>query len=293
MTFHRTLTLEIGPKGAAGFRVRSASPNDLRVAFDVQRDKSRDPNAATISIWGLAPERRDELAASDRSYVTLSAGYLSEGESSIFQGVLLHAESVRADNTMRTDLTLGDEAAARMALKRIHRVFPAGTPAATILRELVKATGLELGNLSDASAEARFAGAATLPRPYIATGSAVSELSAFARVLGFDWTIQDGKVQFLGLSKGVLGSGPLISQETGLESEPTVGKDGTIQFTTRLVADLMPGRPFEVRSDRASGVYVATATHHKGDTHGTAWGLDVDGEEIAKSLKKGLVVNGA
>src|SRR5688572_4885778 len=111
MTFHRTLTLDVGPKGSQGFRVRNATPNDLRVQFDVQRDKSRDPNSASISIWGLAPERREELEASDRAYCQLSAGYLTDGESSIFQGVLLHAESVPADGTMRTDLTLGDESA--------------------------------------------------------------------------------------------------------------------------------------------------------------------------------------
>lgn len=286
MSFGRRLTLDVG-----GFRIRHAGPRDLRVAFAVERDKSRDPNAAVVQVWNLAPETRAELIEKPRLFCKLSAGYADEGEHVIFVGVLLHVESRRDGASNVTEMHMGDESEQRTALQRIHRTFPAGTPVATVLRELVKATGLEQGNTAAASIEARIAGSLGLPRPYTASGQALSELNAFARALGFDWTIQDRKVFFTGLSSGVLGTGPVLRADTGLEENPTVDGEGRVSVLTWMIPDLLPGHPFSIQSETLRGLYVADTTRHFGDTHGADWSVAIEGVPFEQFISRGLKVN--
>lgn len=291
MTFHRTCTLDL-QTSSGGFRVRSATKHDLRVAFDVARDRSRDPDSAVITVWGLAPSSCAQLENSDRVFATLTAGYETEGEHQIFSGVLLNVHSGRDGASWATTIELGDEAEQRTALARIHRQFPIGMTYGQVLTEIVKSTGLKGGDLALASASARVAGSLTLKRPLLVTGQAIGELSAFCRSIGFSWKIQDGAVVVLGLGAGANGSGPLLSIETGLEAAPSVNGEGLIQCMSRLVPDLVPGRAFSVVSTTATGIYVATATKHLGDTHGAAWTVQTDGEPLAASVAKGLVVDG-
>lgn len=287
-TFGRVLTLDVG-----GVQIKHINPKtDLRVAFDVARDRSRDPDRAMITVWNLSASTRAQLEATDRVFASLSAGYSTDSEHLIFSGVLLYVHSGRDGASYQTTIELGDEAEQRTALARIHRQFPVGMTYGQVLIELVKATGLKGGNLDQASASARIAGSLALVRPWLATGQAIGELSAFCRALGFTWKIQDGAVIILGLGSGALGKGPLLSQETGLEAAPSVDPEGLIKLTCRLTPDLVPGRPFQVTSAEVNGIYVATATQHVGDTHGGAWSVQVDGEPFAASVAKGLVVDG-
>lgn len=287
MTFSRRLTLDIG-----NARIKHDSSASLRVSFSIERDKSRDPNSAEIQIYNLAPSTRSQLSEKPRVACRLSAGY-DGSEADLFLGVLLHVVHVKEGTDWITSCLLGDEDESRTALRRIHRTFPKGTPNATVLSELVKATGLKQGNTGEASVEARLIGKLTLPRPWLATGSALGELNAFARSLGFDWTIQDGAVLFTGLSAGTAGTGPLISAATGLEATPSVDADGIVTATSRLIGDLVPGRPFQLDSQAVSGLYIAQKTKHVGDTHGAEWSVTVEGVPFAAQVKKGLIVNGA
>jgi hypothetical protein len=270
-------------------KISFGGPSDLRMSFDVKRDKSRDPNDATIRIWNLAPATRAKLESTPRVFADLKAGYRDSGVFGIFSGVLLGVESSRDDGGFVTEITLGDDAKARAALNRVHRVFPAGTAVEAVFRELIKATGLQPGNFSQAAAELRIQGHATLPRAWSAAGSALNELQIFARSAGIQYTIQDQQVLLLGVKSSALGA-PLLRGENVL-GIPTTDAEGIVSCTSRLIPDLIPGLAFRLETEEVKGDYAAISSRHYGDTHGNDWNIDVQGMPFALLKTKGLKIN--
>ena len=287
MSYGRRLQLGIGDT-----LIEYNSSRDLRVAFDVTRSKTRDPNAAAIQVHNLNPATRGALEQQERASCELSAGYADESTHVIFAGVLLHIESYRADGGIVTDLQLGDDTEQKAAIPRIHKNFPTGTPISNVLQDLVSATGLKGGNFAEAAPFARLVGGTALQRPWFASGQALSELHAFARSLGFQWTMQDQQVIFTGLGRGTGGSGPVFTGDNVPET-PQIDADGLITLTGRLVPELVPGRPFEVDTAEVQGRFVATDTRHYGDTSGTDWSVFVTGEPFDRAVSDGVQVNGA
>lgn len=283
MSYGRRLELRVGDK-----LIKYNELGGLRVAFDVSRDKSRDPNSAKISIWNLAETTSRAWESEERVFVELRAGYADEAVHTLFLGVALDIRTERDGASMVTNLELGDDDKQKAALQRIHRTFSKGTPVATVLRELVKATRLKGDNLDQVAGFARIGDSTTLTRSHLATGSALGELQHFTRALGLSWTVQDQSIVFGSVDKGTAGSGPRLKSEN-LAAKPAIDGKGNISLTTRLIPDLLPGRPFDVEG---FGLFVATQTQHQGDTHGNDWSVIVEGEPFETSVKRGLVVNG-
>ena len=284
MSFGRICTLRIGE-----YEIKHRSSNDLRVAFQIDRDKTRDPNAAVISVWNLASETRSRLEDTPRLFCELSAGYADDGEHRIFSGVLLGAESFRDGASWVTSMDLGDDGETPSALAVISRTFAEGTQIATVLEDLVKAAGLKTSGLSSVSSFARLAGSATLPRPWTASGQALGALHTFCRSLGFQYSIQVQDVVFLGLGRGTQGSGPLLRSEN-IEGPITIDAEGTVSFTCRMVPDLVPGSPLRLETSKVSGDYAAIVTQHTGDTHGSNWSVIVEADPLDAVKTKGLRV---
>ncbi len=284
MSFGRKAVLVIGDK-----EIRSDASLDLRIAFDVLRDKSRDPNDATIQVWGLSEATRAQFEEAARIPCDLSAGYADEGISRIFSGVLLDAVSVKEGADWVTTFSLGDDGPAKAALKRVQRRFGVGTPVATVLRELVKATGLGPGNTTIAARDARLGGGAQLTRPWTASGSALQALQSFSRSIGLSYSIQDGGVLFLGVAPALLGRGPVITGDN--VQAPTLDANGAATFVCRLLPDLIPGMPLRLDTDRVKGDFAAISTQHFGDTHGADYSVKVTADPISRIMKEGLRVN--
>lgn len=284
MSYGRICTLRIGE-----YEIRHRSSLDLRIAFSVDRDKTRDPNAAMVSVWNLSPETRGRLEDTPRLFCELSAGYQDEGEHRIFSGVLLGADSSRDGAGWVTTMELGDDGETPSALATIARTFPEGMQIATVLSELVKACGIKTTGLSSASSYARLAGSATLPRPWTASGQALGALHAFCRSLGFQYSIQNQAVVFLGLGRGTSGSGPLIRSEN-IEGPVTIDAEGTVAFSCKMIPDLVPGSPLRLDADRVQGDYAAIVTQHTGDTHGAQWSVLVEADPLDRVKTKGLRV---
>ena len=223
-------------------------------------------------------------------FCELEVGYADEGSHNIFRGVLLDVQSMREGPEFVTTVTLGDDGEQKTAGLRIHKMFPKLTPIASVLGDLVKATGLEGGDLATASAKARLAASTTLQRPFLASGQALGELHAFTRSVGLEWSLQDQKIVFAGLGPGGSGSGPLIQGQNVAES-PTTDAEGSVTFVSRMIPDLVPGRPFKLDTESTQGLYVCTESRHFGDTHGADWSVEVTGDPFSVSVDRGLVVN--
>ncbi|HEE9910230.1 TPA: hypothetical protein R8G48_003297 [Citrobacter braakii] len=69
------------------------SIKDIDVDFSCVRDDEKEPNEATLTLWGLTSETQNSIVQAG-SLVTISAGYLDEGLFTLFQGELINASAV-------------------------------------------------------------------------------------------------------------------------------------------------------------------------------------------------------
>jgi len=236
----------------------------LRVAFSVERDKSEIPNNVELAIWNLSPAHRAEIAQHKQLSCRIQAGYGSE-PSQIFTGIVTKVESTfdksAGDWVLRVSAGDGQ---GEYATTKVSLSFAKGTSVHTVLKALVKATGLSPGNISQLTDVAFTSGATELEGPYVAHGSAMFELQVFADSLWIDWSFQDG--QFVGADKGkpYSAQGPLLSAATGL-IEARLDEHGNVEGSALLLADLIPGAAFRVEAAECTGDFVCVATTHAGD----------------------------
>jgi hypothetical protein len=284
LQFGRVFTIELGD---LRLEMRPPAPA-LRVAFSVERDKSEVPNNVELAIWGLSKETRSKLEQAKELSCRLSAGYGDE-PSQIFTGIVTNVESTHerstGDDILRVSAGDGQD---KYSTNKVSKSFSKGTALLTVLKELVAATGLKPGNVSQLKDVALESGAKQLEGPYVAHGSAVFELQVFADSIGIDWSFQDG--QFVGARKGqpYNGEGPLLTAKTGL-IEARLDKDGNVQGTALLLPDLIPGVGFRVEAERATGDFVCVATTHSGDNFDeTNWTVEFHGIPLG-ALSDGLL----
>jgi hypothetical protein len=280
--FGRVFIIELGD---LKLEMRPPAPA-LRVAFSVERDKTEIPNNVELAIWNLSDETRARLEQQREMVCRVQAGYGDE-PSQLFVGVVTRVESTwdnrSGDWMLRVSAGDGQD---KYQNSKVNRSFAKGTPVHTVLKQLVAATGLASGNVSQLSHVTLANGAKELEGPYTAHGSAVFELQVFADSLGIDWSFQDG--QFVGAKKGqpYAGQGPLITSSTGL-LDARLDELGNVEGTALLLPDLLPGVGFRVEAERFSGDFVCVASTHSGDNfdeqnwtvqfHGIPLGADSDG----------------
>lgn len=275
MSFGRSVKFRVG-----GVEYLSEKGDDLRMTFDVARTKSRDPNEATLQLWGLSEATRRSFEKEPRQFCEIFAGYRDETVDRIFSGVLLESSvSIGVDTV--TTLTMGDDAKQKAINVVMSRRFPSGTSHLTVIRELAKALGFEFENVSQFASEAKLEGSDVLDRSWTVQGSVLQALHTFTRSLGYQYTIQNRSVVLIGL-RPVGSKGPLI---TGDECEsPSINAEGTVSFTCRLKPGLVPGTAFKLDTAEVKGDFVAVSTRHSGDTHSGDFIVQCEGDPVSKIL---------
>lgn len=299
--FQRAYRLNIG---GIDIDARSGVGLDsLRVVFSIERDVKRRPNSCEVRVYNLTKPHQAELAKDPAVRVRLEAGYVGE-LGTIFDGDLRSARTRKEGPDSVTSVAGGDgESKIRSA--RINKTFGAGTPVATVLRELAQALGVGTGNLRDFAGAQLANGSKTLTRSLTLYGSVYDELEHLARSCGLRWSIQDSALQLreAGLPVGDR-QGPLLRKDTGLigqvEVETVIAgaekAKGVVKTNKKLTAqgfgkgttkvtgscllrpDLIPGVPFRVESEAFTGNLVCVATVHSGDTHSTdQWSVEWTG----------------
>jgi hypothetical protein len=260
-------TVEIDARSGVGL-------NSLRIAFSIQRDEKRTPNAIEIRIWNLSEGNRKALASAENVSVSLEAGY-ANNVGQLFLGDLRSARTVREGPDLVTCVSGGDgEKAIRSA--RINRTFKAGTPVKEVLRALSQQLTIGAGNLGTIGNVTYADGSTTLKRAQTMSGLIYDELEDLCRSCGLRWSVQDSALQ-LRRGDAPVGErqGPLLRADSGLIGQPQVELDrkkGTlVTFEALLLPDVIPGVPVRCESDAFSGNLVVLATEHVGDSHGSEW----------------------
>jgi hypothetical protein len=272
--------------------VNTLKVTDLRMAFRVEKTLKPIPNTCEIQIWNLTADQRAELEqmggggkvakksklishsaqlSTKGIPVKIEAGYKSSGTSQLYLGELRFAESQRDGPDWVTHLSSGDGLKAHK-LARVTQSFGPRTSVDTALRAIVRALGVDEGNVSTTVAKLRLSGAAKLfTQGAVISGSAAQQMTDWARSADLEWSIQDGAIQFLDRGKALETKALVISSDTGMIGSPSVDSEGMLTVQTLMIPDVRPGTLLVMKADQVQGNYRAEKVTWEGDTRGDPW----------------------
>jgi hypothetical protein len=262
----------------------------LRVQFRVKKTVSKEPNECELSITNLAEQSRAALQAQGTK-VVVEAGY--EGElSQLFSGDSRFISHVREGANWVTKVQMGDgERAYRYA--QVSESFRAGTSVATVFAKVAQQLALDI---ADAVAFVRSNTTEQFTHGYAASGKASKEIDRLLSGRGFEWSIQDGKLQVTKAGKAVVGSAALLSPTTGLVGSPAYGspenskdhvpfegstpkrdkKGQILKAKSLLQPSIKPGGKVRLDSASVKGIFRVQTVVHTGDTAGQDWYTELD-----------------
>lgn len=192
----------------------------LRIKFSIKRSDSATPNTADIRVYNLETETAIRIRKEFKR-VVLQAGYPGN-YGVIFQGnikqVILGRES--ATDTF-IDIVAGDgDRAYNFAI-----VNSTIAPGATQEDQVTAATaamapkGVTAGHVGDMPTS-------QLPRGKVMYGNARNYLRNVAQTTNKTWSIQDGKINFVGLKTYLPGEQVVLTSKTGMIGTPQQTNDG-------------------------------------------------------------------
>jgi hypothetical protein len=255
---------------------------DFDVSFRIEKTLKPEPNTLELAIFNLNPDHRaalEELRPKETTPTRgipckIEAGYGDE-LSLLWLGDLRTVESQSNGPDWITNLTSGDgEKAYQNA--RINVSYGPATPLETALRAMVRALGVDGGNLAKVVAKLRQGGSAMLPAGAGLSGQAAQHLDNFARSADLEWSIQDGALQILERGKALSTKAIELTPETGLIGSPTVDNEGLLKARMLVIPDVRPGTLLVVKSQRVEGNYRTEKAVWDCDTSGGPWYVDVE-----------------
>lgn len=243
---------------------------DLRVVFEVNRNLTKHPDPAQITIYNLARDTRSGFFGGQQ--VRLVAGY-GDAAGLLYAGTLTQITPNRDGPDYAVSLTCRDGDAAYRAT--VRQSYVSGAPLSVVVGNLVSAMGLTLG----AGASSQLAGKST--RGAVAhVGYAADKLQQSLLPFGLQYTLNDGTVQIIPTDGTTAEQAILLSPDTGLVGSPEPMSDKKpaaganvkrLRLTSLLQPGFMPGRRVALQGVQYAGVYRVDRLIHKGDSHGQDW----------------------
>jgi hypothetical protein len=269
--FRRRYVLDIGDVEITG----------LDVAFSVERSLRREPNRASIRVWNLAEDHRQEIGRADRVRVRLEAGYES-ASAVIFDGFLVEGLSRKDGAEWVTELRSGDgHHAARSA--RVSLAYRPGASVRAALERCAETLGVGLGNAVDAFSTATTPSGSVLRQGTALSGRADDVLTTLCEAAGLEWSIQGGVLQVLGTGRALRRDVVRLTPSTGLVGSPHVDSRGVLHAEALLVPELEPGRRVSIESTHVQGTWRVRKASYVGDWSGKNWGVSIEGEQEGAS----------
>lgn len=265
--FRRTYALTLGTHDVTGLHIR----------FRVEKTLKTEPNTCSIDVYNLAPETRESLEKAKSIPVRLEAGYADENEL-IYLGEVRSATSVSEGPDIITHVEAGD-GEKQIASARIAIPVGPKTPADVALRAIARTLGVGLGNVEVVAKRLAASGKAIFPAGRVITGNAARELTDFANSAGLEWSIQDGKLQFLDKGKALEGRAFLLSSDSGLIGSPSVDTKGIVNAQTLFIPGMRPGVKVVFDSHSVHGGYRVQKCIYTGDYAGKDWYVEVEAKK--------------
>jgi len=249
---------------------RETEIRDLRVTFEITKSKKKHPNSCTVSIYNMNEDSR-ALFQHKPTKLSISAGY-DDAPRLLFTGSMTWSETVQKGVDIVTTAIIGDGARPFRGAT-VSRSFAPGTQVITAVLYVIKAMNMvapeNLAN--DPSLRSKFQAGDTVH------GKCSAELSRLLEPYGYEWSIQDGRLQALRenealVDETVISENILNTLEFGPPSETTKKKKKPIlNIPMVLNPELKIGQKVRVEGLRIKGRFKIDELTHSGDTHGQNW----------------------
>ena len=280
--FNRSITLTVFKESES----QGISISDLRIAFEVTKDQLGYPNLAKIDVYNLNRNNQNRIK-NESDKVLLNAGY-ADSDGLIFSGEIRNIEKLRRGVDLITRIWAASN---QRGVANGFLNYTAG--ADTKVRSIIEAAAetfedVVIGRIDELVGTNKIMGESL-------SGSSASILDRLATDYGFDWFVEDGKLNVLKPEStlNTQQTAVLISSTTGMIGVPTVTERGA-DVKTLLDHNIKIGKLVKIESqtnevslgslffrnvDRTlgEGFYKAIKIIHSGDTHGNLWQSAVEG----------------
>lgn len=257
----------------------------LACEFTVEKRLDGKPNTAELKIFNLNPDHRGGLSAKaaaakkKKVLVEIEAGYES-GTSRIFRGDLRFLFHERNGGDIATCVEAGDGEFS-VSRAKIFKSWGPGTPATTVLKDIVSELGVGQGNLNALPTILHFLGGGdAFVGGTTCSGPAMKELTRITKSLGLEWSLQDGTLQFLSTGKALQSTAILLNSNTGMVGAPSIDHKGVMKVRTLMIPDLFPGRKIKLDAAELQGFYRVERCRYSGDTWATDWYIDLEAKKL-------------
>lgn len=255
----------------------------LDVRFRIEKSLDQTPNVCDLQIFNMSKDNRARVESGDPVHVRVEAGYESgQGIGLVFEGDLRVAYNVHKSPDWVTTLKSGD-AEEKCKTARVSKSYTKGTPVSTVLRDVIQAYGVGVGNSDTYISKAAFRGSIRkLAKGLVVAGPASSALGRLLAAAGLEHSVQDGVLQILDIGKALNRTAVVLGSDTGMIGSPSLGAKGRTKIRSLLQAELFPGRKIQVKS-RAhpeGKFYRVEKALYTGDLTGDEWYVDVEAGDL-------------
>lgn len=243
----------------------------LRVQFKIDRHLAKEPNTAEVTITNAAPDTRTALCRKP-SQVSIAAGYADTGARLLFTGDLRFGTSKYISPDWETKLQVADGGRAFTGA-RVSRSFTKPISAFDVMTYVADTMNLKLPPEIEQDHDLRGA----LANGISMHGASQNTLTRILAPYGYNWSIQNGKLQILKDGQAIQSQAWVISTETGMIGYPEVAapEKGTttseVHVDVALFPELTPGQLVQIDSSTLTGQYKLIQVTHTGDTRGDDW----------------------
>lgn len=251
---------------------------DFRVDFNVFKSlKAKPPNSANITIYNIDVTdpliRKLQTKAGRDIPIRLLAGF--DVPHVLFDGRLIKNGADVEDDIPEVKLKLKlQDRSFLYRNARINKTFNAGMKFSEVLAELGIALGVPPGTV-------RVIEDFEFPTSVTLNGRVADLLDDYAATGGADWSLQDGKLQFLPKGQTRRNTGPLYSHDNLRLMGRLLPKGNGVVFNALLDAALSPGDYLAVKDVESdlSGAYKAHTITYRGSTHGDEFKMTVEARD--------------
>lgn len=252
----------------------------LKVAFKVERSRSKEPNSCDLEIYNLNKDNRTRFQKKEIP-VVLEAGYV-DNIFQIFSGNLTFGQNRLDGRDWVTSMQAGD-GSTKFRTARINTSIKGPVPVGDVLKTVAASLGVDPGNIDEKASKGSIRGKLTqFVNGIVLSGKSEQEIDKIIKSMGYSWSIQDGALQLLEPNETIGDSVVLLAAGTGLVGTPEAGEDGFVKVRSLIQRDLFPGRKFklESRNGELNGFYRIEKAIFVGDTWGGDWYIDIEGKQL-------------
>lgn len=266
---------------------------NLRINFEIRKSVISAPNLAKVTLFNLSQKTLSSIQKKFTK-VILNVGYGNDLKM-LYKGEIRNVFQSRNGVDTLTTFYAGDGERAWQNAS-LNKTYDKTVSPDIVIKDIIKTfinvdPSLASGSIETISNISDKLLGQTL------SGSSKDILNTFADEYGFDWSIDDGKINVINTDSYLKANeAVLITNSTGMINSPIlteIGVDVTTLLNPRLIpnnlfkiesigADVQMGNLFfrNIKRTKAEGIYKIQETIFKGDNYGGVWLSSVKGRSL-------------